>query len=65
VKDVAPKGEKAEEDGWADIGDGVVDWKRLLPALSVGGVELIVLEHDNPSDFERFARRSRVAVAAW
>jgi sugar phosphate isomerase/epimerase len=65
VKDVALKGEKADEDGWADVGDGVIDWKRMLPAIEATGAELLVLEHDNPSDFERFARRSRAAVASW
>ena len=65
VKDKAPEGEKANEDGWTDIGDGVIDWKRLKPALSAKGLDLLVLEHDNPADYESFARRSRAAIAAW
>ena len=28
VKDLAPKGENAEEDGQADVGHGVLDWKN-------------------------------------
>lgn len=65
IKDVAPPGENADEDGWTDIGDGVIDWKRLLPAIKASGAELLVLEHDNPADFESFARRSREAMAGW
>jgi sugar phosphate isomerase/epimerase len=65
VKDAARKGEKADEDGWTDIGDGVIDWKRLLPVIEATKADLLVLEHDNPADFESFARRSRVAMASW
>src|SRR5687768_7622200 len=30
VKDIAPEGENADEDGWADVGQGTLDWKKLL-----------------------------------
>ena len=33
VKDIAPAGENADEDGWADVGHGTVDWKALMAAL--------------------------------
>jgi len=65
IKDVAPAGQKVEEDGWTDIGGGVIDWKRLMPGLRATNADLFVLEHDNPADFEGFARRSRAAMAAW
>jgi sugar phosphate isomerase/epimerase len=65
IKDVAPLGEKAAEDGWAHVGEGVIDWRRLLPAIEATGAELLVLEHDNPADFEAFARRSRAAIESW
>jgi sugar phosphate isomerase/epimerase len=58
VKDIAPEGEKANEDGWADVGDGVMDWPRLIEALRKAGCGLFVVEHDNPSDDARFASRS-------
>lgn len=58
VKDIAPEGEKADEDGWADVGDGVMDWKSLIAALRHAGTDLFVAEHDNPSDWDRFATRS-------
>jgi sugar phosphate isomerase/epimerase len=65
VKDLAPKGENAAEDGQADVGHGVLDWKRLMPAIKAPSVKYLVLEHDNPSDYERFARRSFETVSAW
>ncbi|MET1412930.1 sugar phosphate isomerase/epimerase [Roseibium sp. HPY-6] len=58
VKDIAPEGECIDEDGWADVGYGVMDWKGLTTALRNIDVDLFVMEHDNPSDFERFASRS-------
>ena len=58
VKDRAPDGENTDEDGWADLGDGRVDWPACLTALKSAGCTNFVLEHDNPSDDQRFARRS-------
>jgi sugar phosphate isomerase/epimerase len=65
VKDLAPKGENAEEDGQTDVGHGVLDWKRLMPTIKGPGIKYLVMEHDNPNDFERFARRSYQTVSAW
>ncbi len=58
VKDMAPAGEAEDEGGWADLGQGVLDWDGLLPAAIATGAKLLVLEHDLPSDWDRFARRS-------
>ena len=58
VKDIAPEGECADEDGWADVGCGVMDWPAITATLRGAGVKLFVIEHDNPNDLERFARRS-------
>lgn len=58
VKDVAAAGECGEEDGWADVGQGTMDWIGLLESLKATPCKLFVLEHDNPSDDARFARRS-------
>ena len=33
VKDIAPAGQNANEDGWADVGHGTVDWRGLVKAL--------------------------------
>ena len=58
VKDIAPEGANAEEDGWADLGHGTVDWATITAALRDAGCGLFVIEHDNPSDLDRFASRS-------
>jgi sugar phosphate isomerase/epimerase len=59
VKDIAPEGELKDEDGWADVGHGTVDWAGLLGQLKGGTpAALYVMEHDNPADAKRFATRS-------
>lgn len=58
VKDIAPEGENADEDGWADPGHGTMDWKGIMQALRGAGVDLYVMEHDKPSDLTRFASRA-------
>lgn len=58
VKDIALPGEAPDEDGWADLGHGSLDWSRWLAGLRACGADLFVLEHDEPSDAARFLRRS-------
>ena len=59
VKDIASAGECADEDGWADVGHGTLDWTRLLSEIAARTpAKLMVMEHDNPSDAKRFASRS-------
>ena len=66
VKDLAPAGEARDEDGWADVGQGVLPWSRLLnQAKAATGARYFVAEHDNPSDVERFARRSLAAINSF
>ncbi len=65
IKDRAPAGENADEDGWADVGHGVMDWGRIKAALDTAGVERYVIEHDNPKDQARFISRSAASVKAW
>ncbi|WP_419910924.1 sugar phosphate isomerase/epimerase family protein [Hoeflea sp.] len=63
IKDIAPAGQCEDEDGWADVGHGIVAWRNLINALkSSAAVSHNVVEHDNPNDFERFARRSIEAL---
>ncbi len=64
VKDIAPAGENASEDGWADVGQGAVDWKRLMTALRSTPARNYIMEHDNPSNDRRFAERSLAAANA-
>lgn len=65
VKDIAPQGENADEDGWADVGHGTMDWPALWKAGIAAGAELMIAEHDNPSDFRRFAARSAEAMTSF
>lgn len=59
VKDIAAPGENADEDGWADLGHGTLDWKSYLASVKAKTrAACFVLEHDKPSDAIRFARRS-------
>lgn len=59
IKDLAPQGENADEDGWADIGEGTMDWPHLFAEAKSRGAEWFILEHDKPSDPVRFARTGR------
>lgn len=66
VKDIAAEGECLDEDGWADVGHGIVAWKNLIRALNQNGpVPIFVMEHDNPSDYDRFASRSIAAAKTY
>ncbi|KFL31707.1 xylose isomerase [Devosia riboflavina] len=66
VKDIAPAGEKADEDGWADVGTGVVGWNDLIGKVtSKTKAQYFVAEHDKPSDPERFATNSIAAAKNW
>lgn len=65
VKDIAPEGECADEDGWADVGHGTLDWPALMQALRAKGADLFVMEHDKPSDATRFATRSVAAFREY
>lgn len=66
VKDIAPAGQNADEDGWADVGHGTIDWPGLARAIKSGtNAQYWVMEHDNPSDCNRFASRSMASVNAW
>lgn len=66
VKDIAPAGEAVNEDGWADVGHGTMDWQALATAIKAHtNARYWVMEHDNPSDVDRFASRSFVSISAW
>ena len=62
IKDMAPAG-VTKDDGWTDIGAGILDYKALWPAIASSGTDLLVFEHDAPSDWESFARNSYKFVA--
>ena len=58
VKDIAHNGENADQDGWADVGYGVLDWRRLFDVCRECGAGWMVVEHDKPADPAGSARRS-------
>ncbi|MEM8655799.1 MAG: sugar phosphate isomerase/epimerase [Pseudomonadota bacterium] len=65
LKDIAPEGDCADEDGWADVGHGTMDWPNLFNALKQAGTRYFVTEHDKPSDHRRFASRAFDAVESF
>ena len=59
AKDLAAPDTKLDEDGWEDVGLGVLDWRSRLAAAGVAsGAQWLVAEHDKPNDPARFARNS-------
>jgi sugar phosphate isomerase/epimerase len=63
AKDLAPTGEKLDEDGWADVGTGTLDWHALARAGRESGAQWLVAEHDRPNDPARFARNSHTFLS--
>lgn len=57
IKDTAKEG-VTEDDGWTDVGAGIIDWVALWPAIGKTGADLLVMEHDKPSDWRSFAANS-------
>jgi sugar phosphate isomerase/epimerase len=58
VKDIAPPGKNEDQDGWADVGAGVLDWEDLWQAARAAGARWMVVEHDKPADPAETARAS-------
>jgi len=58
VKDQAPAGQNEDEDGWCDVGAGILDWRDLWDSAVGAGAAIMVVEHDNPKDPQGFASRS-------
>jgi sugar phosphate isomerase/epimerase len=65
VKDVAKPDEAEDEEGWADPRFGILDLKAQVAAGTAAGAKILVVEHDAPSDYERFARNAIEAASAW
>lgn len=59
VKDIAPEGENQDQDGWADVGYGILDWRALWQTCRTNGAGWMIVEHDKPATPESSARRSR------
>lgn len=65
IKDIARDARAADEDGWADVGYGIMDWVAIHAALAASGITHYVVEHDNPKDHVRFATRSLATIKGW
>lgn len=65
LKDLAPPGENRDEEGWADVGYGTLEWSRLLPAAREAGAEWLIVEHDAPRDPLRTISRSLATLKAF
>jgi sugar phosphate isomerase/epimerase len=66
IKDIAAAGENVDEDGWADVGHGILPWQDLFKVIEDKvDARYFVAEHDNPKDIARFARRSIEAVRSY
>jgi sugar phosphate isomerase/epimerase len=64
VKDIAPPGGNIDQDGWADVGAGVLDWPDLWRACRENGADWMVVEHDKPADPAATARNSFAYLSA-
>jgi sugar phosphate isomerase/epimerase len=58
VKDIAPAGQNLDQDGWADVGAGVLDWHDLWRTCRDAGATWMVVEHDKPRDAAQSVRAS-------
>jgi sugar phosphate isomerase/epimerase len=58
VKDIAPAGQNEDQDGWADVGSGVLNWRDLWRVCREAGAEWMVVEHDKPADPAQTTRAS-------
>ena len=57
IKDTAKPG-VTKDDGWTDVGAGIIDWHKAWPTFAKTGATLLVIENDNPSDWRSFAVNS-------
>jgi len=58
VKDIAPPGRNEDQDGWADVGSGILSWRDLWRICRDAGAQWMVVEHDKPADPAQTARAS-------
>jgi len=58
VKDIAPDGQNEDQDGWTDVGAGVLNWRELWRTCREAGAEWMVVEHDKPADPAQTTRAS-------
>ena len=61
---MSPFGTNLNEDSWADIGHGELDWASIWIALNATAVQYCIVEHGNPADHWRFSERSMATIQA-
>jgi sugar phosphate isomerase/epimerase len=49
---------------FAPLGEGLLDWKTILPAAQESGVKWFIIEHDKPKDAWSIITTSRRNLAA-
>lgn len=57
LKDISSSGVDVE-DGWTAVGYGLIDWPALVEPIKKLELDHLVVEHDNPADWKKFASRS-------
>jgi len=65
LKDVAKSGEKLDEDGWADVGHGTINWTDIVSDIKKTSAMHYIVEHDNPAELKRFAENSYKSIQGW
>ena len=58
VKDIASSGQNEDQDGWTDVGSGILNWRDLWRSCREAGAQWMVVEHDKPADPAQTARAS-------
>jgi sugar phosphate isomerase/epimerase len=58
VKDLAAAGRNLDEDGWAAVGAGTLDWRHLLGRCLETPARWFIIEHDLPADGRAFVEQS-------
>lgn len=55
IKDKAPEGQNQDQDGWCNVGEGIVPWAEILQeSKNHSNIKHFVLEHDNPKSDAEF-----------
>jgi sugar phosphate isomerase/epimerase len=64
AKDNSSIGIRDDEMNFAPLGEGLLDWKTILPAAQESGVKWFIIEHDKPKDAWSIITTSRRNLAA-
>lgn len=62
IKDLAAAGANLNEEGWADVGHGIVNWETLWPLVTACKTAYKIVAHEQPADHWRFSERAIASV---